>query len=178
MQARGFFTVFGAAYIALTGQYRASSTRREESQVKREYSDCLSPAGPPSVLSRRMSSVDQNTWTQRATCRSRRFKATSLPLLASRQCLSDRSQGTGPGVFGASRYLPPHALPENNSASIRLSIPVCASCPMVHGHGQAGSGDQAIRRAYIVRTASQPRLPACTIPEWVGLVSVPADWAL
>lgn len=53
---------------------------------------------------------------------------------------TDISQGTGPWELLAPVIFPPHALPEkiNSCFPSLLQIPVCASCPMVHGHCQAG----------------------------------------
>lgn len=108
--------VWGAAYIALTSQYRPSSTRREERQ-KGESRNSLSPAGPPNGASDACR-VKIKYMDATGDLQVQDVKLPPSPLLASRQCLSDRSQGTGPWIFWLPVICSPHALPENNSASI------------------------------------------------------------
>lgn len=98
----------------------------------------------------------------------------ALPLLASRArflCIRQIPGDWTVGTFG-SRYLSTPRPTRGNKLLLPslLPIPDCASCPMVHGHCQAGvwrSGGH---------THSQPRLPACTIPNWVELGSLSNDY--
>lgn len=113
-----------------------------KSKTKRELS--CSPAGPSNVSPDACRVEDQIHGRNGRPAGPGRFRAASLPpwpppRLPVMSINQIDPRGLDPGGFWLSP-LSAHPTPyqRNNSASIRLAIPVCASCPMVHGHGQAG----------------------------------------
>lgn len=140
-------------------------------QQKEDSSKLPGPAGrPPNALPTHVER-GSNISTQRATCRHRRPRAACLPpclpLLAFPAGIYQTgSQGTGPWNSGFRYLAQPHALPENKILlPSLLPIPVCARL----SHGSVPRTLPARGWRSGGHTHSQPRPPACTIPERVRI---------
>lgn len=147
---------------------------------KSKTKESCSPAGPPNVSPDACRVEDQIHGRNGRPAGPGRFRAACLPpwpppRLPVMSINQIDPRGLDPGGFRLPVICPPHALPEKqlcfhpsgNTGLRELS----------HGSWTRPGRGVAIRRAYLHAQPSSHGYPHAQ-PEWVELVSAPADWAL